>query len=261
MQLIAVDIGNSSTKIAVVHTTDDDRWRMETVLRGNDPLNLDLKTLEVSAEKAFWAVSSVNQTRQKHVQDWIQKHRPDDQFHLIQPDEVDLVTDVESRSKLGRDRLIAAWMAVQLNNQSGPIIVIDAGTAVTVDWVDENLVFQGGLIFPGAESDFRQLGEYTDALPNLTRERRSDLSAQTGRSMIGKSTHSAIFEGVYQSQAAGIRGIVKNMESQSDHAPAIYATGGGIFDIGDRLPKEWNFVPDLVLRGTRSIGQRLINNN
>jgi type III pantothenate kinase len=262
MQLIAADIGNSSTKVAVDHTTEDDRWCMETIFRGDDPLDLDLGSINMADEPAFWAVSSVNRTRQRQLENWIASHRPEDQFHVIEPDDVSLETNVESRDQLGRDRLIAAWMAVQLNDQSGPIIVIDAGTAVTIDWVDEQLVFQGGVIFPGADSNFRQLAKYTDALPDLSQRDRDESGMNLDgalEGLFGKSTTSAILQGVFQSQIAAIRGVVQRMASRSNRQPTVLTTGGGIADIAGGLPDDWDDVPDLVLRGAKSIGRALIN--
>ena len=262
MQLIAADIGNSSTKVAVDHTTEDDRWCMEAIFRGDEPLDLDLASIDLADEPAFWAVSSVNRVRQRKLENWIGKHRPDDEFHVIQPNDVDLETDVHSRDQLGRDRLVAAWMAVQLNDQSGPIIVIDAGTAVTIDWVDKHLVFQGGVIFPGADSNFRQLALSTDALPDLSQRDRD----KTGINLVGslegllaKTTTSAILQGVFHSQITAMLGIVKRMASQSERPPTVLTTGGGIADIANGLPDDWDDVPDLVLRGAKSIGQSLMN--
>ena len=259
MQLIAADIGNSSTKIAVEHTSDSDRWCMETIFRGDEPLNLDLSAIDVSHEPAFWAVSSVNRDRLKTLKSWVKYHRPNDQFHEIQEEEVSLASDVESRSKLGRDRLIGAWMAVELNDRNGSVITIDAGTAVTIDFVDHDLVFQGGVIFPGAEASFRQLFEYTNALPDLRWANRQQPLGDDHLGVIGKSTTEAILRGVFQSQITAIRGIVAQIAADAKHRPIVYATGGGLADVAQCLPSDWEFVPDLVLRGARTIGRNLMD--
>ncbi len=257
MQLIAADIGNSSTKVAIDHAASDSRWCMESIFRNDEQLDFDMSALDVSNEPAFWSVSSVNRTREKSLEMWINEHRPNDRFHLISPDDVGLKTDVESRTKLGRDRLIEAWMAVKLNDNADPVIIIDAGTAVTVDYVDHNSVFQGGVIFPGADSNFRMLGEYTDALPDLSGYLREKENAAVG-SVIGKSTTEAILAGVYHAQAGAIVGIVNEMIYGSVSCPVVFATGGGIADIKQFLPDYWNYVPDLVLRGAREIGRLLM---
>ena len=265
MQLIAVDIGNSSTKVAVEHTGERDRWCMETIIRGDDPYSIDLSAFEIDHESAFWAASSVNQARQKRLEDWIRECRPNDRFHSIQEDEINLESNVESRQQLGRDRLIAAWMAVELNDRAGPLIVVDAGTAVTIDLIDQDLVFQGGFIFAGADSNFRQLAQSTAALPDLSGQHRSEPLKKLGVRSLGKSTTNAIRQGVYYSQVESIRGIVRRLskaltaKKQSNNQPAVYLTGGGLQGISNCFPEEWNHVPDLVLRGARSIGRRLLS--
>jgi len=254
MQLIAVDIGNSSTKIAVDHVGADDRWSQTYVLRGDATLSADALTL--GGEPCFWAISSVNQVRLGHLEKWVRSNRAADVLHVISPEDVALETDVESREKLGRDRLVAAWMAVELDEGAGPLIVVDAGTAVTIDYVDADEVFQGGVIYPGAESNFRQLAQHTNALPDLSREAWAEHSYHN---CIGKSTVDAIRKGVMQSQAGAIREIVKQMLALSPHEQSsVYLTGGGITGLVELLPDEWNEVPVLVLRGAKKIGANLI---
>lgn len=264
MQLIAADIGNSSTKIAVEHTGDGDRWCMETIIRGDERFCLDLFAFESDHEPAFWAASSVNRDRQKRLEDWIRKHRPEDQFHAIEADEINLESNVASRCQLGRDRLIAAWMAVELNDRAGPLIVVDAGTAVTIDLIDKALVFQGGFIFAGIDSNFRQLARGTAALPDLSGRNRTEPMTKMSLRSIGKSTEAAVHQGVYLSQVEAIRGVVKRLaktqavQNGKQHQPSVYATGGGLQEISNCLPEDWNYVPDLVLRGARTIGHGLL---
>ena len=262
MQLIAVDIGNSFTKIGVLKNSDssmvgDDRWSGRVRLQNEIPIVLDSKELTLPDEPTLWAVSSVNSVRAKELEALISKHRSDDRFHLIKESDVDLKSDVESRKQLGRDRLIAAWMAIELNDGAGPVIVVDAGTAVTIDLVDEQLVFQGGYIFPGADSNFQQLVQNTDALPSLSHAQRNKSLKNLNYGSVGKSTEQAIFNGVYQSQIGGIAGIVAAMSKKLTVPPTVYLTGGGIEEISRFLPESWIRVPDLVLRGAVGIGQQV----
>ena len=268
MQLIAVDIGNSFTKIGFAQNSvavesgwknlqckGDDLWASRISLPNERPIASSSDDLKLPQPSVRWAVSSVNSARAQELEQWVKEQRPEDHFHLIAESEVDLQSDVQSRKQLGRDRLIAAWMAVQLNDNAGPVIVVDAGTAVTVDLVDAQLVFQGGTIFPGADSNFQQLVKNTDALPSLSQKRRSELLKDMKLGAVGKSTEQAIFNGVYQSQIGGIIGIIDAMSKQISSQPTVYATGGGLEDISKFLPKSWIQVPDLVLRGAIGIGR------
>ncbi len=69
----------------------------------------------------------------------------------------------ETPDTLGMDRLMASWGAYERFGQA--CIVIDSGTACTIDYIDEQGVFQGGIIMPGLNSLGRALHEFTGALP------------------------------------------------------------------------------------------------
>jgi len=253
MQLIAVDIGNSSTKIAVQDLDEDRtvRWYEQFTFRFDDAIDLEL-----SDTPAFWAVCSVNQKRLEQLKAWIATHRSSDKFHAIAEDEVPLKSTVDSRSKTGRDRLVAAWMASELAEHDSAVVV-DAGTAVTIDVVNKS-VFQGGVIFPGAETCLRQMSQAAPALPDLSkRESLGDLETIL-KQVAQPATVPAILSGVYQNQIAAITNIAMKMADETGADCQIYATGGGIADIQNHLPQDWNFVPDLVLRGAKAIGQTLM---
>ncbi len=264
MQLVAVDIGNSSIKIAAEHPAQDARWSRETIIRDLRFAERADALCEIGMEDqpAFWSVSSVNGERDRELAAWVSRHRPQDRFHLIQHDEIDLATEVESRQLLGRDRLIAAWQALQLN-ETGPLIVVDAGTAVTVDVVDRHPRFLGGIIFPGANTMFRTLANQTAALPDLSKIGLKKFDPQRELEFIGRSTENAILLGVYQNQICTIRSAVKSVskilaqhsEPASD-PPAIFLTGGGMEELLPWLPTHWQHVPDLILQGALNLGRR-----
>lgn len=254
MQLIAVDIGNSSTKIAVQDLDEDRtvRWYDQFTFRFDDAIDLNL-----SETPAFWSVCSVNQNRFERLKDWIASNRKSDKVHAISEDEVAIKSAVESRSKTGRDRLVAAWMASELADQVS-VVVVDAGTAVTIDFVDKDRVFRGGVIFPGAEACLRQMSRAAPALPDLSvRESLADLESIL-QNVAQPSTVPAILSGVYQTQIAAITNIAVKIAEDTGAKCQIYATGGGIADIQNHLPKDWNYVPDLVLQGAKAIGQTLM---
>ena len=111
MQLIAVDIGNSSTKIAAEPVKGDERWTDHITIRGKQPIELDL-----APKKAVWSICSVNRKRLDLLLSWIETNRPEDKVHEILATDIELASDVESREQVGRDRLVAAEMAVRLND-------------------------------------------------------------------------------------------------------------------------------------------------
>lgn len=141
----------------------------------------------------------------------------------------------------GQDRLLAALGAYELLGQA--CVVIDAGTAITVDFVDGTGVFHGGAIAPGAQLMLDALAERTAALPVL------DAAAPDPGEPYGKTTAEAMRAGVY---AAG-RGLVRVMldayaESYGAY-PAVVATGGDAELLFADEPLVEHVVPHLVLSG------------
>ena len=256
MQLISVDIGNSSIKLAVEQSKASKRWSTITTIRNSDPI-----AIELVDEPAFWSVCSVNRDRHNDLQDWVRRNRSQDHWHLIDESEISLKSNVESRAEVGRDRLLGAWMAFRLNDDVGPIAIVDAGTAVTVDLVDANGRFQGGTIFPGTATSLKYLSGSTDALPDLSDRSFMELLGDIRHDVLGKSTHEAILRGVFQAQIGSILHITDLLRKQTSDDLEVYATGGGISDLQRGMPTSWNFVPDLVLQGANRIGRKLMKAN
>jgi type III pantothenate kinase len=143
----------------------------------------------------------------------------------------------------GADRLLNAAAAYAVVGQA--CIIVDAGTAVTVDFVDGEGTFHGGAIAPGARLQLRALHEHTAALPDLEFQ-------PPDPEPFGRSTAQAMRQGVFH----GIRGMVWRLVEQYAEAygayPMVIATGGdaeilfGNDELIDRI------VPDLTLLGIRA---------
>lgn len=221
------------------------------------------------ATPVFWSVCSVNKPAATWLEQWVATVRgSSDRFHLIAADDVPLESAVIERDRVGRDRLVAAfaaWSYFQTTSKPGNAqIVIDVGTAVTIDVVD-NGVFLGGLIYPGAGLNFRSLNDFTSQLP----DRSSTLSATDDSSgekatqssqLFGNDTNSAIDCGVNLSQASALSGIVNRLQNRYPTA-TVFLTGGGASSqaewLDGGLPDAWIHWPDMVLVGCGLVGQAL----
>ena len=140
----------------------------------------------------------------------------------------------------GVDRLLNAAAAYDRIQQA--CVVIDAGTAVTVDFVDGDGTFHGGAIAPGAAIQLQALHEKTASLPDLRFTAPDDEA-------FGRSTAQAMLKGVYH----GIRGMVQRLIERYAEAygayPQVIATGGDakvLFETEDLVDQ---IVPDLTLLG------------
>ena len=117
---------------------------------------------------------------------------------------------------LGRDRLAAAVGAATLSPGRNALIV-DFGTAVTLDFVSADGVFRGGCISPGMAMRFRALHEYTAALPLC--------DATDSAELLGRTTDEAVRLGVMNSLAFEIEGYIARMQGEIEDLCVIF-TGG-----------------------------------
>ncbi len=155
---------------------------------------------------------------------------------------IPIQTDVDAPEKVGVDRLLAALAAHRRCGKA--CIVIDAGTAVTVDAVSVEGVFLGGAIFPGPGLMARSLAEGTAQLPLVGPDRLS-----MPPRVIGRNTEEAIRAGVMRALAGGIVGLVEGMTDEMGKRPVVYITGGYAPTPAEGVDDPWTVAPELVLEG------------
>lgn len=148
--------------------------------------------------------------------------------------------------QVGQDRLVNAAAASFL--YGGPAIVVDFGTALTLDLVTRRREYLGGLIVPGLEIALEALASRTALLPRLKLTPPSEF--------LGRDTRSSMLSGLFHGYGALCDGLVAAMKRR--HAPAakVIATGGyaGIIAPFCRSIRIVN--PDLTLQGLRLIYQK-----
>lgn len=146
---------------------------------------------------------------------------------------------------LGMDRLAAAVGAWSMQ-KGHDILVIDAGTAVTCDFVSADSRFLGGTIAPGVELRLKALHEHTGALPLVGR--------QGDMPVFGYDTETSIRSGVVNGIRREILGTIQEM-CQMYPSLLVFLTGGDA-NCFDMTGKSNIFAVDnLVLRGLDAIGK------
>lgn len=167
---------------------------------------------------------------------------------VVGADGVDLGIQVllERPEDVGADRLVNAVAAHQ--RYTGPLVVIDFGTATTFDVVDGGGNYCGGVISPGINLSLEALHMAAAKLPRVAIGRP--------RSVIGKATVPAMQSGIFWGYVGLIEGLVKRIKEEFGADMLVVATGGlaPLFaeatQIIDRLD------PDLTLRGLLEIHRR-----
>ena len=149
---------------------------------------------------------------------------------------------------LGTDRLAAVIGAYeetkQLTGRYAPALVIDAGTAITYDFINARGEYLGGNISPGVEMRFKALHQFTSRLP-LT-------EAEGPHPSIGHSTDTAIRCGVMDGVRHEIEGFIRSFSVKQSNL-LIFLTGGDSIEFDERIKNRIFADKFLVAKGLNSI--------
>ena len=239
--IVVVDVGNSSTSVGL--------WCDSAVTKhrsfptdGLDDLTAELKALIASSDQGGFtdvAIASVAPAALDPLRTWI-RHELNLE-PLVVGEQIALPIDVAVKEpeSVGVDRVCCAAAAFERNKQA--CVVVDFGTAITVDAVDDNGVFMGGAIFPGVHLQARSLHEHTAALPEVTREKPDEI--------IGRDTTNAIRSGILYGTAGAVRGVVEAIATCIGRWPPAIATGGDAAWVAESCNIFDAIVPELCLQG------------
>ena len=119
-------------------------------------------------------------------------------------------------SQVGSDRIVIAVAA--LAEYSAPLILMDLGTATTIEVVEPDNVYMGGIIFPGVRVSLDALTSRTAQLPGI--------SLDQPKNVIGKNTVDCMRSGMMYGTAAMLDGLIDRIEEELGHSSTLIATGG-----------------------------------
>jgi type III pantothenate kinase len=158
-----------------------------------------------------------------------------------------IAIDVEEPRSLGADRAVNAIAAHA--KYPGDLIVIDFGTATTIDHIDGNGAYKGGIIAPGINLSLDALVSNTAKLPRIA------IEAPRDGSVIGRNTEDQMLIGVYWGYVAMLEGLIGRMKAQIGRPVTVVATGG-LAVLFDEHTSIFNAVDaDLTLQGLAMIAQ------
>jgi type III pantothenate kinase len=144
---------------------------------------------------------------------------------------------------LGVDRLALAaggWTEFPGRN----LLIIDAGTCITYDFVNEHGDYLGGGISPGLQLRLRSLHDYTAKLPLVKLKENPPL--------IGSNTEDSVLSGIVYGTLAEISGIIDHYSKEFKDIQVIFS-GGNVKFFESRLKGRIFALPNLVLKGLYSI--------
>lgn len=235
-ELLAVDIGNTSLAaghfVAGQWQSPRSHWRWRP--RESPPWD------QLPPGPLTWAVASVSREPCLSLQAAVANRRPDDRWRQLGSQEFPIETAVADKAAVGADRLAAAVAANAERAEGRAVIVVDAGSAITVDLIDERGVFQGGAIMPGMAMAAQALSQDADLLPSVE-------PAESPPDAVGRDTAGAIRSGLYWGAWGAIRELAAQYARHCPAPPQIVLTGGGV--LWARLNQDVQRRPHLVLSG------------
>ena len=271
--LVAVDIGNSRVKLgqfqhecsgenaaARGERAVDELLVPEPVATFDLPIRHDTGEFDASrliawcdehlSEGTTWRIASVHRAAASRLtatlREWTKRPTDDNAVRQLTYRDVPLPIRVDEPARVGIDRLLAAVAVDRLRHRERAAIVVDLGTAITVDLVEPDGAFAGGAILPGIGTSARALAEQTDALPQVHLE-----FLDHPPSALGKSTVPAIESGIYWGAIGAIRELVSQLAAPFPTRPDLFITGGASAQVARLLKTHGTVrhVPNLVLSG------------
>jgi len=254
LPIVAVDIGNSRIKFGLFDrpaprqppwprshlVLASDAWSGSAIsnwLTNNDVAEID------------WCISSVRSELDEKLLRWIDERDREDLIQILSAVVVPIKIDLPQPDRVGVDRLTAAVAANSCRDPERPAIVVDAGSAITVDLISEDGVFRGGAILPGARLSARVLHSMTDQLP-LTK-----LGSFTQPpDALGRSTEAAIQSGLYWGAIGAVETLVTQLiksvvDDDDEDEIEVFVTGGAGEWLAGALNRPAEWMPHLTLSG------------
>ena len=154
---------------------------------------------------------------------------------------LDIHMDVPSQ--VGSDRIVIAVAA--LAEYKAPLILMDLGTATTIEVVEPGNKYLGGVIFPGVKISQEALTSRAAQLPGISLDKT--------KQVIGKNTVDCMRRGMMYGTAAMIDGLVERIEAELGHQSTLIATGGLAQFITPLCKREIILEKDLLLKGLNII--------
>lgn len=245
---------SSSSLTASFFSPSDDRWTQV------------LAPLRDQPGPCKWWISSVNRPATAVLRDYLNRST-ESEIVVVDCGRIGLKIEVDFPEQVGIDRLLAAWAACQATT-SRPLIVIQAGSAVTVDLVEKLAAedevpasaqatgdpdtdvgaerYCGGAILPGVPMMLRLLGRAADLLPVVEASDLGDLPP-----LPGKNTEAAMLAGASSSLVGGVRHLVQRYRQRYGTDVSIVISGGDGPRLAPYLTQPLLEVPHLVLEGLR----------
>ena len=236
MNLI-IDVGNTSIKLALYSKA---RCVKREVVSPSEFQKVLKKLFKKYTSLTQGIISSVGRLEQKQLV-FLKKHVSI--LELDNTTKVPFTNNYKTPKTLGVDRI--ALVAASVNQfPDKNVLIIDAGTCITYDFVTTENVYLGGAISPGIRLRYKTLNNLTANLPLL--------ETKAPKQLIGNSTENSIHSGVINGVIHEIDGIVKEYKAKYSDLTVIL-TGGDAKFLSKRLKSSIFANSNFLLEGLNHI--------
>ncbi|MFC1484984.1 type III pantothenate kinase, partial [bacterium] len=167
-------------------------------------------------------VSSVVPQLDNNVKDAIKKYIGCKSFFITDFDVSNIVSvKYKNVSEIGADRLVNTKAGISL--YGSPLVIVDIGTAVTLDVINKKAEYIGGTIFPGIGISIDALAQRTSKLPNI--------DFKYVDKVIGINTVQSIQAGIYYGFLGSIKYLIQKVKEEQNMSEAQVVLTGGYTDI------------------------------
>ena len=233
---LVVDIGNNFFKLGIFENSN----LVFSFFEKNDKIDAEIEKIIHSYSKITSAlISNVSSVKINDILNKLNIKIYELDSTFIFPFKLNYKTP----ESLGNDRLALAAAATILYPNSNNL-VIDAGTCITIDFIDNNNHFMGGSISPGVKMRYDSLNHYTANLPLLKNENNFNYP--------GDSTNASIHAGIIGGVSNEINGFIKQINSRNDKVNVIL-TGGDAKILSKTLKITIFANQNFILEGLNSI--------
>jgi type III pantothenate kinase len=243
MMNLVIDVGNSLVKLAVF---DGDALLYKKTIKSSFIVkHIDLLRKEYTPIKQV-IVSSVGKLKTSDLS-YIQDH-----FELIKLDSISKLpfkNSYKTPKTLGLDRIALVSASIQQYPYNN-VLIIDAGTCVTYDFVTNDNEYLGGAISPGIQMRYQSLHNLTANLPLLNPE--------VPENILGSSTNDCMHSGVVFGVIKEIDGVIEEYKEKYKDLTVIL-TGGDANFLSKQLKSSIFANSNFLLEGLNFILQ--INSN
>ena len=240
--LLAIDVGNSQIGIGLF---EGKRLLKSCFFPKDDCKEFPLKRFIGKKKVITVFIASVVPSLTKKIALFCQKEfslKP----KIIGAKDCGIPIKTDNPKEVGVDRVLNALAAFSIYRKSA--IIVDAGTATTIDLVSEKGAYLGGIILPGLGISAEALSEKTALLPRVKIKRP--------KTLIGKDTISCIQSGIVYGSAEAISGLIRRIKRDYKKKLVVIGTGGGIKVLAPLIKSIDKIEPHLTLKALAFIGNK-----